>query len=127
MSQNQDVKAQSLQLQQQISKTETEISHAQLDIQQKSDKGHVLKKDIDAQTYELQKLREENLRNTIQISTLQDKLNRQERDCNLSKSVIEETQIDLGVLQDRAQLLGKFADMRELNLRRVKESINETK
>jgi cell division protein FtsB len=35
-----------------------------------------LKKDIDAQTYELQKLREENLRNTVQISTLQDKLNR---------------------------------------------------
>lgn len=41
--------------------------------------------------------------------------------------MIDETEADLAVLQDRAQLLGKFADLRELNLRRIKETINESR
>jgi len=53
MQQNQVMTNESLFVQQQISKSETEILHAQQDIQQKSDKAYVSKKDIDAQTYEL--------------------------------------------------------------------------
>ena len=69
---NNDLQAEIASTREQISRREAEIFATQRDVAQKTDSGHVLRKEIENATFELSKLKEERARDADDISRAKD-------------------------------------------------------
>lgn len=90
-------------------------------MQQKSDHAFAIRKEMDALSFELQKLKEEKQRDQIEIDRLREMAAIKERENADADQRIKTQDYDLFKMQERAGELSKTADMREADLRRTSE------
>ena len=107
-----------------INRKELEITSTQRDIAQKSDNGYQVRKDIDNLTYELNKQKEERLKDLDEIARLKELQAYRERE-NLDQATkIRAVDYDLVKSQERAADLTKLAEQREFDLRRSADALD---
>jgi chromosome segregation ATPase len=118
---NNDCQSEIAALREQISRREAEIFAGQRDTQQKADHAYTIRKDIDALSFELQKLKEERQRDQIEADRLRELAAIKERENADAEQRLKQTDYDLFKMQERAAELHKAAELREADLRRTSE------
>ena len=120
--QNNDLQAEIAGIRDQISRREAEIFSNQREVQQKSDQGFGLRKDLDSCNFELQKLKEERSRDQEEIDRLRDLNSFKERENTEADQRIKGLDYDLFKSQERANDLSKQSEALEFDLRRTTEA-----
>jgi chromosome segregation ATPase len=121
---NNDVKGDISSLREQIARREAEIFATQRDVQQKTDTAYQIRKDNEAASYELQKLKEERARDQLEIDRLRDLCAFKERENGEADQRIKASDYDLFKMSERAAELAKIADQRDFDLRRTSETFD---
>lgn len=107
----------------QINRKEADITTTQRELAHKSDQGYQFRKDIDNLAYEVQKLKEEKLKEQDEIARLRELNNFRERENNDQTQRIRAVDYDLAKAQERAADLSKMAESKEFELRRAAEAL----
>ena len=113
-------------LRDQIARREAEIFGYQRETQSKCDHSYALRKDIDAASYELQKLKEERCRDQQEIDRLRDCNCHKERENAENAKRIASAEHDLHKLKEKACELTKVSEHKDFDLRKTTESYEAT-
>ncbi len=108
----------------QINRKEADITGTQRDLAHKSDQGYQIRKDIDNLSYEVQKLKEEKLKDLDEIARLRELSTYRERENGDQVQRIRAVDYDLLKGQERSAELGKLAESKEFDLRRTAEALD---
>ena len=100
-----------------------EITNTQRELAQKSDQSYSLRKDCDNLSYEVQKLREEKVKDQDELLRLRELSAYRERESQDQQQRVRAVDYDLAKAQERSSELSKIAEQKEYDLRRTADSL----
>eukprot|EP00347_Sterkiella_histriomuscorum_P002862 403366509 len=108
----------------QINRKEADITSTSRDLAHKSDSGYQIRKDLDNLSYEVQKLKEEKMKDQDELQRLRELSQYRERENGDQAQRIRAVDYDLLKSQERGSELGKLAESKEFDLRRTAEALD---
>ena len=108
----------------QINRKDGDITSTQRDLAHKSDQGYSLRKDIDNLSYEVQKLKEEKLKDLDEVARLRELSQYRERENGDQAQRIRAVDYDVLKASERGTELTKLAEAKEFDLRRTAEALD---